>query len=89
MLQIRVLRYRGLELTGAALPSAADLYERGMCLSGVSKVHGLPGGTRGVYDANAIERKANFREELSLDAIASRHRRACGDNQYADACPAA
>ena len=36
--------YRGLELRGRdTLPSAVDLYERGVALAGLSKVHGLPG----------------------------------------------
>lgn len=36
--------YRGLELGGRpSLPSAADLYERAVVLSGLSKVYGLPG----------------------------------------------
>lgn len=36
--------YRGLELDGyTTLPSAADLVERSFVLSGLSKVHGLPG----------------------------------------------
>lgn len=36
--------YRGLELGGRpSLPSAADLYERAIILSGLSKVYGLPG----------------------------------------------
>lgn len=36
--------YRGLELAGRpSLPSAADLYERAVVLSGLSKVYGLPG----------------------------------------------
>ncbi|KAG1656132.1 hypothetical protein FOA52_005164 [Chlamydomonas sp. UWO 241] len=36
--------YRGLELDPSArLPSAADAYERGVALCGVSKTHGLPG----------------------------------------------
>ncbi len=36
--------YRGLELNGRdTLPSAVDLYERGVVLAGLSKVHGLPG----------------------------------------------
>lgn len=36
--------YRGLERGGtAALPSAAELYERCIVLAGLSKVHGLPG----------------------------------------------
>jgi aspartate/methionine/tyrosine aminotransferase len=36
--------YRGLEFGPvAALPSAADLYERAIVLSGLSKTHGLPG----------------------------------------------
>ena len=36
--------YRGLEFgPTAALPSAADLYERAVVLSGLSKTHGLPG----------------------------------------------
>lgn len=36
--------YRGLERDPAArLPSAADLYERAIVLSGLSKTHGLPG----------------------------------------------
>jgi aspartate/methionine/tyrosine aminotransferase len=36
--------YRGLEFgPAAALPSAVDLYERAIVLSGLSKTHGLPG----------------------------------------------
>jgi aspartate/methionine/tyrosine aminotransferase len=36
--------YRGLERNSAeTLPSAADLYERAIVLSGLSKTHGLPG----------------------------------------------
>ncbi len=36
--------YRGLELNGlATLPSAVELYERSLVLSGLSKVYGLPG----------------------------------------------
>jgi aspartate/methionine/tyrosine aminotransferase len=36
--------YRGVELDPAAtLPQAADLYERGISLNGVSKAYGLPG----------------------------------------------
>lgn len=36
--------YRGLELDGRpSLPSAAELYERAIVLSGLSKVYGLPG----------------------------------------------
>jgi aspartate/methionine/tyrosine aminotransferase len=36
--------YRGLEFSGAeTLPSAADLYERSVVLSGLSKAYGLPG----------------------------------------------
>lgn len=36
--------YRGLELNpGARLPAFADIYERAVSLSGLSKAHGLPG----------------------------------------------
>lgn len=35
--------YRGLELEGPALPSAADLYQRSLVLGGLSKSFGLPG----------------------------------------------
>jgi len=35
--------YRGLEHSAEALPSAADLYERAIVLSGLSKTYGLPG----------------------------------------------
>ena len=36
--------YRGLELDGrSTLPSAADLYQRAIILTGLSKVYGLPG----------------------------------------------
>ncbi len=36
--------YRGLELFGReTLPSMADVFERGLVLAGLSKVHGLPG----------------------------------------------
>lgn len=53
--------YRGLELYGrAALTSAVDLYERGLVLAGLSKVHGLPGLRAGWL----VVRDAVLRDEL-------------------------
>ena len=53
--------YRGLERTDQqTLPSAADLYEQAIVLSGLSKVHGLPGLRAGWL----LVRDAALRAEL-------------------------
>lgn len=53
--------YRGLEINNVQqLPSAADLYERAIVLSGLSKVHGLPGLRSGWL----VLRDKTVREEL-------------------------
>ena len=51
--------YRGLEF-GPTIPSAADLYERAIVLSGLSKTYGLPGLRAGWV----VIRNAELRDEL-------------------------
>ena len=51
--------YRGLEF-GPTIPSAADLYEKAIVLSGLSKTYGLPGLRAGWV----IIRNAKLRDEL-------------------------
>ena len=62
--------YRGLELAGReTLPSAATLYERAIVLSGLSKVHGLPGLRAGwllIRDARLRERVINWKHYTTI-----------------------
>ncbi len=62
--------YRGLELPGReTLPSAATLYERAIVLSGLSKVHGLPGLRSGwllIRDADLRERLINWKHYTTI-----------------------
>ncbi len=61
--------YRGLELSGAALPSAADAVARGVTLSGLSKAHGLPGLRFGwvvIRDAELRARFINWKHYTSI-----------------------
>lgn len=62
--------YRGLELGGTpTLPSAADLYHRAIVLSGLSKVHGLPGLRSGwliVQDADIRAQLQNWKHYTSI-----------------------
>ncbi len=62
--------YRGLEIHGReTLPSAVDLYERGLVLAGLSKVHGLPGLRAGwlvVRDPALREQLINWKFYTSI-----------------------
>jgi len=62
--------YRGLELGGReTLPSAATLYERAIVLSGLSKVHGLPGLRAGwllIRDADLRARLINWKHYTTI-----------------------
>ncbi|MFZ0546072.1 MAG: pyridoxal phosphate-dependent aminotransferase [Candidatus Promineifilaceae bacterium] len=62
--------YRGLELVGRpTLPSAADLYERAIVLSGLSKSYGLPGlrsGWLAVTDKAARHALINWKFYTSI-----------------------
>ena len=66
--------YRGLELGETQrLPSAADLYERSIALSGLSKVHGLPGLRSGwlvVGDEDVRGRLVNWKHYTTICAPA-------------------
>lgn len=66
--------YRGLELHGReTLPSAAGLYERSIVLSGLSKVHGLPGLRAGwlvVRDEAVRGRLINWKHYTTICATA-------------------
>lgn len=62
--------YRGLEFGAAArLPAAIDRYERGIVLSGLSKVHGLPGlriGWLVIRDAELRGRLNNWKHYTTI-----------------------
>ena len=66
--------YRGLELDGReTLPSAADLYEKAIVLSGLSKTHGLPGLRCGwllMSDPALRERLINWKHYTTICAPA-------------------
>lgn len=66
--------YRGLERVEASrLPSAADLYTRCITLSGLSKVHGLPGLRSGwlvIRDASVRDDLINWKYYTSICAPA-------------------
>ena len=66
--------YRGLEREPAdRLPSAADLYERAIVLSGLSKAHGLPGLRAGwliVRDPTLREALINWKHYTTICAAA-------------------
>lgn len=66
--------YRGLEIEEARrLPSAAGLYERGVVLAGLSKVHGLPGLRAGwlvIHDPELRGRLINWKHYTSICAPA-------------------
>jgi len=52
--------YRGLEFSAPQIPSACELYEKSLTLSGLSKTHGLPGLRSGWL----IVRDKHVRDEL-------------------------
>ncbi len=62
--------YRGLELNGRApLPSVATLYQRAIVLSGLSKVHGLPGLRSGwliIQDERVRDALINWKHYTSI-----------------------
>lgn len=62
--------YRGLERPGqASLPSAVSLYEKAIILSGLSKVHGLPGLRSGwlvIRDAEVREQLINWKHYTTI-----------------------
>lgn len=66
--------YRGLELSGRdTLPSAIDLYPRAIILSGLSKVHGLPGLRAGwllLHDQDVRQRLINWKHYTTICASA-------------------
>jgi aspartate/methionine/tyrosine aminotransferase len=66
--------YRGLEIGGSTrLPSAVDRYERAIVLSGLSKVHGLPGLRAGwlvLRDAAVRDRLINWKHYTTICAPA-------------------
>lgn len=66
--------YRGLEMDPAArLPCAAELHERCVALSGLSKAHGLPGLRAGwlvIRDAPLRERVVNWKHYTTICAPA-------------------
>lgn len=66
--------YRGLELPGReTLPSAVDLYERAIILSGLSKVHGLPGLRSGwlvLQDEQVRQKIINWKHYTTICASA-------------------
>jgi aspartate/methionine/tyrosine aminotransferase len=66
--------YRGLEMGGSQrLPSAVDRYERAIVLSGLSKVHGLPGLRAGwlvLRDAAMRDRLINWKHYTTICAPA-------------------
>ncbi len=67
--------YRGLERDPAdRLPSAADLYEQALVLSGLSKAHGLPGLRTGwliVHDPALREALVNWKHYTTICAAAA------------------
>lgn len=66
--------YRGLERDPATrLPSAADLYERAIVLSGLSKTYGLPGLRTGwlvIHDPTVREALINWKHYTTICAAA-------------------
>ena len=61
--------YRGLEYGAAPLPSVCQLYERAVCLSGMSKVYALPGlriGWLACRDADFMSRAIQFKDYTTI-----------------------